>query len=342
MENKSEFFDFVWGQELTFNTMESIPYQLRRCRWVIFGGAGFVGNELIKMLLAQNQEVVCVDNFYKGHADNLLNITGENFSFVRGDIRDSKIVEQVTKSADVVVNLAAIVGVPACNADSYNVDSVNTFGVQNILNEMPDNVTFIQASTDSVFGKVDVYCDETTTPNPQSSYGRSKLAAEKIIFNHPKNETSNLIAIRFSTGMGQSGNARVNLLVNDLVFTAIEQKVLTIFEPDVLRTFINVKDMASSIIHFGYLGLCDQNKHQLYCVGDNSLNYTKRALAEKIKEKVPCSIVYIDGKDPDNRNYQVNHARLEETGFKCMYSMDDTIDELIKMHKIISYQKKYQ
>jgi nucleoside-diphosphate-sugar epimerase len=312
--------------------------------FTIFGGCGYVGNELIKQLLTENHNVICVDNFYKGHADNLFNLIHPNLRVVEGDIRNGELVKKYTDGADVVINLAAIVGVPACSKDPYNVYAVNAEGPRTIVENLDHTNTrqvFIQASTDSVFGAVDVFCDETTTPNPQSTYGKSKLLAEQYIQTCGSN-FHNKIIIRFSTGKGVSGVMRVNLLVNDLVFSAIENRVLTIFEGDALRTFINVKDMSRSLIHMSKLGYMQQNKYNLYCVGDNALNYTKRELALKIQQKVPCELFFVEGKDPDKRNYKVDHTRLDETGFKCQYSMDDTIDELIKVHNLMKYQKKYQ
>lgn len=312
-------------------------------KWTIFGGAGYVGNELAKLLLNTGNEVLCVDNFYKGHADNLFNIVSDpNFTFMKGDVRNLDDCKKAVKNADIIVNLAAIVGVPACNNDPYNVFEVNSLGPAKILyaTEGTKAKVFIQASTDSVFGSVDVKCNEETTPNPQSTYGESKLKAEKIIKDNVSN--INKIILRFSTGMGPSGNMRVNLLVNDLVFTAIEQKNLTIFEPDVLRTFINVKDMARAIYHFGELGIRDENDHYLYCVGDDELNFSKRTLVEAIQKQLSVAVTYIDGSDPDKRNYQVDHSRLRETGFKTQYFMHDTIESLIKTHGILRNQKKYQ
>lgn len=309
--------------------------------FTVYGGAGYVGTELIKLLLSENHNVICVDNFYKGHIDNLFSLLHPNLLIVKGDIRKTSIVKKYNEGADVIINLAAIVGVPACEKDEFNVYSINAEGPKNIVENMDPNNTrqvYIGASTDSVFGKIDVFCDETTKPNPTSSYGKSKLLAEEYVQTCGYN-FHNKIILRFSTGMSISGSHRISLLVNELVYSAIENKVLTVFEKDSLRTFISVKDMARALVHFSKLGYEQKNKYNLYCVGDNSLNYTKGDLAKKIQEKVPCELFFVEGKDPDNRNYQVDHSRLEETGFKCIYTMDDCINELIKAHNLIKHYR---
>lgn len=321
---------------------------MEKLTYAILGGGGFVGNALCRLLLSSGNKVVCMDNFYKGHCDGIIGLNkNANFKFLAGDIRSKQDVLKAIEDADIVVNLAALVGVPMCKNDPFNVVDVNVDGVQNIVNCVVNSDKYrvlLQASTDSVFGSVDVESDEETTPNPQSTYGTSKLEAEKVILRN-KFVTYNFrpVILRFSTGMGCSDNMRVNLLVNDLTFTALETKLLTVFEPDVHRTFINVFDMARAIQYFGELTYNKANAHEIYCIGDDSLNYTKRELAELVKSKTGCQVLYIDNqKDPDQRNYKISHKRMYDAGFKCHMSMEETIDELIKTYPSMKFQKKYQ
>lgn len=329
--------DIIYCRQLCF-------YKEYIMKYVVTGGAGYVGSALCQLLIEKGHSVTCLDNFYKGQCDSTLYLNRyKNYEFQFADVRSRKDLANAIQGCDVVVNLAAIVGVPMCKVDPYNVYPVNVGGVQNvvdILNEYPGKV-LIQASTDSVFGAVDVHSDESTKPNPQSTYGTSKLEAEKVILNNISKY--NPVIIRFSTGMGLSNSMRRNLLVNDLVFTALDQRLLTIFEPDVHRTFINVADMARSIIHFADLAVNNKNQYNLYCIGDDKLNFTKRELAELVREKTGCKVLYIENqKDPDQRNYKINHKRMYETGFSCSMSMEATVDELIKTYPQIRFERKYQ
>jgi nucleoside-diphosphate-sugar epimerase len=324
--------EWVFGPEL--DNFESLKF-------TVLGGAGFVGDTLCKILIAQGHEVLCIDNCLKGHVDNLFSINSNRFTFVEDDIRNdcSKYIE----NADVVVNLAAIVGLPSCKKVSNIpiVQDVNCNAIKNILESIKKtgkDIVFIQASTDSIFGAVDVECNETTTPNPQSTYGSSKLEAEKLIQSYNLNS----VILRFSTGCSVSGNMRVNLLVNDLVFTALETKQLQIYEAEVFRTFISVTDMARAIIHFASLARKKENKHIIYCVGDDRMNYSKGKLAELISQKTGCKVTYMDGSDSDKRNYRISHNRLKESGFECIHMMDSIIDDLIRIYPILHQQKKYQ
>lgn len=302
-------------------------------------GGGFVGSMIIADLLSDGYKVKCMDNFHKGNCDHLFPFIMKypNFEFQRGDINHEEDVKEFCKDLDFIFNTAAIVGFPQC--DKYQVLAKNTHtqGIKNLFKYRNKGTGFLGFSTDSVYGINNDFCDESTEVNPQSLYGITKVEAEKIIL-----DNENTLVIRYSTGMGLSYILRNNLLVNDLVYKAVTEKRLDIFEPDVSRSFLNTFDMSRAAIFFGQLLKSRQNKYQLYNVGCDSLNYTKRELAELIKEKTKCNITYINGKDPDCRDYKISHLRQYQAGFKPIITMSETIDTLIKSIPLIEWQKKYQ
>lgn len=309
-------------------------------RILVTGAGGYLGNVLCRQIIRNyGHHVVAVDNFYKGHCDELISLcNNKNFEFHYSNILHHERMKKLMSNVDAIINLAAVVGFPACDADPSNAEWVNYIAIKELLNNRPNNIPFITCSTDSVFGIVESSCDENTVPNPQTLYGKTKLAGEKVALSY-----ENTIALRFATGMGVSPRMRANLLVNDLVYQAVTNKSLTIFEPDVYRTFINVKDMAAALMFFLYMILNGRNKYNLYCVGSDDLNFTKRQLAEKVKERTGCHVVYHEfDKDKDCRNYRPNHERLNETGFLCNWSLDNTLDELIKIVPLLRTRNPYQ
>lgn len=85
-------------------------------------------------------------------------------------------------------------------------------------------------------------------------------------------------------------------------------------------------------------------KGEAYNVGLSSANLTKRQLAEKIKEHLPSTTIISSeiGTDPDKRDYLVSNDKMEDTGWKPNYSLDDGISELIKTYNIVGENSKYK
>lgn len=306
---------------------------------VLVTGGGYVGSMLCEELLLEGYDVVCIDNFHKGNCDHLFNLVKDypGFSFHYCDINHEEEVKKHLKDVDAVLNTAAIVGFPACSKYQVLAEATHKQGVWNLLENKKDETIFIQFSTDSVYGKNDNFCNEETEPNPVSLYGETKLAAEELVKLYP-----NTIILRFSTGMGVSHVMRCNLLVNDFVYSAVKNKRIDVFEPDVSRSFINVEDMAMATVKFMEKKSFGTLKHSLYNVGSDNLNFTKREVAEIIKEKTGCELGFIEGKDTDCRNYKISHDKQYSEGICPSVTMEETINSLIRAVPLIEWQRKYQ
>ena len=153
-------------------------------------------------------------------------------------------------------------------------------------------------------------------------------------------DRDNAVSFRFATGFGVSPSMRVNLLVNDFVYQAVTNNMLTIFQADFRRTFIHVRDMAKAFtMGFENMG---KWKHKVYNAGANRLNWTKRELAEYVKEHTGCFVHYEEiGKDADQRDYEVSYDKLESEGFSCDVDMKTGIQELIKVTPILQIRHQY-
>lgn len=302
----------------------------------VTGAGGYVGNVLCKDLLDKGYKVIGIDNFHKGSCDTLLQvITHPNFEFKECDVCDVSRLTDALKKADAIIHLAAIVGFPACIKHPILAHEVNVNGTKNIIKARASKtVKIINASTGSVYGKVEGICTEDSPLNTDTLYGISKKQAEEYV-----SQEENAVSLRFATGFGVSACMRVNLLVNDLVYQSMSNKCLTIFEADANRTFIHVRDMAKAFI----LSLEHPKlSHKVYNVGDNSMNITKRGLAEMIKAKTGCFVTYADiGKDLDNRDYIVDYSKINAEGFQCSISIEEGVDELIKTSALLRMRNPY-
>ena len=305
----------------------------------ITGGAGYVGSALIKYLTSTNDNfhITVLDNLSCG-GDSLLSFMGnKKFKFIKGDIRDKKLVSELVDKADIIINLAAIVGFPACRKNPVLAQEVNYDGNLNILDSVKrKDQLLLCASTGSNYGDlIDEICTEETPLKPLSIYGVTKTKAEKKF-----HETGQAICYRFATAFGLSPRLRLDLLINDFVYNAVKTKNLIVYEKHFYRTFIHVNDIARSF----YFAINNSKKMigNIYNVGSEKMNFTKQEVAEKIKKKVDFYLHFAEiGEDADKRNYFVSYNKINQLGFETEIDIDDGIDELIKGMDLINISSRY-
>jgi nucleoside-diphosphate-sugar epimerase len=161
-------------------------------------------------------------------------------------------------------------------------------------------------------------------------YGTTKVEAEAAAL-----ERGNAISFRLATVFGMAPRFRLDLLVNDFVYRAVNDRAVVLFEADFKRNYIHIRDVANAFLHG--LANFETMKNEPYNVGLSDANLSKRELCEKIHEHVP-SFVFMEapiGEDPDKRDYIVSNEKIEATGFMPQHSLDDGIRELIKGYTMV-------
>ena len=131
---------------------------------------------------------------------------------------------------------------------------------------------------------------------------------------------------------------RLDLLVNDFVYKAVTDKYIVLFEKGFRRNFIHLRDVVLTFIYM--MNNYELYNGQVFNVGLSDANLSKQDLAEKIKEYIPEFVIKWDdfANDPDKRDYIVSNEKLENTGWKPYYTLDDGIKELITAYKFISHE----
>lgn len=298
----------------------------------ITGGAGYIGSVLVPELLRLGHEVRVLDNFYFGQTALLDCCADKNFSIIRGDARDRDTLAKFIDGADLIIPLAALVGFPLCDYDKIAAKTTNLDAILLLLELRKPEQKIIFPCTNSGYGTSDgsIYCTEDTPLNPISLYGTTKAEAEKAIL-----EAGNSLTFRFATVFGASPRIRLDLLVNDFVYRAVNDRTMIIFEGHFKRNFIHIRDVVGAYIHA--INNFETMKGKAYNCGLSDANLSKIELCEKIKEHLPQFTFFESeiNSDPDKRNYIVSNERLESTGWKPKYSLDDGIEELIKTYSII-------
>ena len=304
----------------------------------ITGGAGYIGTSLIPMLLEKNYKVTVYDSLIFNNGDKLIPfIDNPNFNFIKGDVRDEKLLSQHIKNHDVIIHLAALVGFPICREkgemESFD---VNTRGTEIVINNLSPDQYLIFGSTGSNYGEVLDVCTEETPLNPLSIYGKSKTEAEQLVI-----ERKNSTAFRFATAFGVSPRLRLDLLVNDLTHKAITEGYAVIYESHFMRTFIHVKDIARVFVFA--IENSDKMKDNVYNIGSDEMNFSKKEVCEIIKEQLPNSYFnYANvGEDADKRNYVVSYEKIKSLGFNTTISLEMGIKDLIKVSPLIKTMSQY-
>ena len=302
---------------------------------MITGGAGYIGSVLSKFLLDQGYSVTVLDNFRYNQNSLLDCCSDENFNVIHGDVRNEQILSSSLKNQDFVIHLAALVGAPICNANKDDALSTNFESTKLLLKLRNEDQKILFPCTNSGYGigEKGKFCTEETPLRPISFYGKTKVDAEKAIL-----DGGNSISFRLATVFGVSPRMRIDLLVNDFVYKAKNDKFIGIFEGHFQRNYIHIRDVVRVFLH----GIKNFNKikNQSYNVGLSDANLSKLELCEKIKEHIP-DFTFIEsnlGQDPDKRDYIVSNEKIESTGFKPKYSLDFGIDELIKCYTILQKQ----
>jgi len=299
---------------------------------LITGGGGYIGSILVPALLQENYGVTVIDSFMYGQASLLDACNNKKLNIIRSDARDKTVMERELKNADVVIPLACLTGAPLCAQKPEEAKSVIFDAVKLITSSISQNQMILYPTTNSGYGvgEKDIYCTEESPLRPVSLYGRLKVDAEKAVL-----ESGCGTTFRLATAFGISPRMRLDLLVNDFVYRAVNDRFLVLFEAHFKRNYIHVRDVARAFIH----GIKNHNtmKNQTYNVGLSDANLSKWELCEEIKKQLP-DFYFIEatiGKDPDQRNYIVSNDKIEKTGYKPQVSLHEGITELIKGYQII-------
>lgn len=308
-------------------------------RVLVTGGAGYIGNDVVRELLKRGHKPVVFDIKYWG-MDSLKDIMND-IEFIEGDCRNSKDVIYALEGIDSVIHLAGIVGEAACLRNpkahfSINVESTRTL-VNCCTDPMVDLVRdFIFSSSCSVYGNVNgLYKEvtEDTEVNPLSDYAYAKYVSERIILKRGKEIPHfHPTVLRLTTVFGWSARPRLDLVTNLFTYQAWKNKKIKIYGTGMqYRSLIHVKDVAKA-----FVDVLEKPRFmrsgKIFHVGEEKNNMKVIEIAELVKKIIPgTEIIILKDKPSDKRDYFINCSKIKNTiGWRAEWDVEKGIRDLIE------------
>lgn len=176
--------------------------------YLVTGGAGFIGSNIVEELVRRGEKVRVLDNFVTGKRENVEPFLNK-IELMEGDIRDKGALDRALKGVDFVIHQAALRSVPKSVDDPFSTNDINVFGTLNLLMAAKEAKAkrVVYASSSSVYGDVKTFPQkETDLTRPISPYGVSKLAAENYCVTFAKTFGLETVSLRYFNVFGPRQN----------------------------------------------------------------------------------------------------------------------------------------
>ena len=298
--------------------------------FLVTGGAGFIGSNFIRYLFRKypDARVINLDKLtYAGNLDNLKDVEDNpNYRFVKGDICDEKIVEQVMPGVDVVVNFAAESHVDRSIGAPGDFIRTDMFGVFVLLEAAKRHGVkkFVQISTDEVYGSIENGSFKETDPlMPSSPYSASKAGGDRLAYSYYVTYGMPVVITRCSNNFGpyQYPEKLIPLFITN----ALDDKELPIYGDGLnVRDWIYVDDHCSAID----LVMREGQDGEVYNIGAGN-EKTNLEITEYILEKLgkPRSLMtFVKDRPGHDRRYSLDWSKIRSLGWKPAHSFEQAMD----------------
>ena len=311
-------------------------------RSLITGGAGFVGSHLADALVLRGDKVTILDNLSTGSKENISQVL-DRVTFVEGDIRDQALVEELTKNADVVLHMAAALGVQTIMHHTVESVSTNFTGSEVVMKAaLKFDKRLIIASTSEIYGKNPKQplseTDDRVVGTPQKirwTYADAKALEEAVAYALFTTEGLKQTTLRFFNTVGPRQTGRYGMVVPRFVQAALNHEPIPVHgDGTQSRVFCHVEDVIKAVL----LVIADDSTiGEVFNVGGVG-ETTIKQLAEKIIEstKSTSSISYTPYKEAYPPGYEDMQRRVPDITklhahlkWYPAHTLDSIIDDIV-------------
>ena len=308
-------------------------------RLLVTGGAGFIGSNFVHLAASGKfpliSSITVIDNLtYAGNLKNLENLPLSDFEFIRGDICNPELTSKLTSRSDAIINFAAESHVDRSISESKKFVETNVLGVQTLLEVARLNSiqTFLQVSTDEVYGSIDQGSWSESHPLlPNSPYAATKASADLLARSYFRTYGLDVRVTRSSNNYGprQFPEKFIPLLVTRL----IKNLKVPIYGNGLnTRDWIHVEDHCRAL----YLVLTSGQAGEIYNIGGGTelTNITLTRLLLNELGLTDDQIEYVPDRLGHDRRYSVNWSKSKtELGYEPKLKLEDELSHLVSWYK---------
>lgn len=284
-------------------------------KYLVTGGAGFIGSHIVDELVKKEKEVVVVDNFSTGNRDNLSSVISD-IELVEGDIRDIDLMNELCKKCDYVLHQAALRSVPRSVDDPVSTNDVNINGTLNLLIAAREGGVkkFVYASSSSAYGDTrKLPKEEIQRPLPISPYAVSKLTGEHYCRAFSHTFGLETVSLRYFNVFGprQSPESKYAAVVPIFIKQAMGNKPLTVHgDGKQSRDFTYVKNVVNANLLAAEAENVSGEVFNIACNNRYSVLDVGREILENTGKEVPFE--YQPPRSGDVRHTQADISKAEK------------------------------
>lgn len=287
---------------------------------LITGGAGFIGSNLTKKLVGDGHEVVVLDNLLRGNKIDKASF--EAIRFVKGDVRDAALVNELALGCDIIYHFAAVLGVDVVADNPVETMDVEVIGTRNVVKAAEQNNVkkVLYASTSGIYGHsaIESALTEEVLVDPRTSYAMAKRYNEIYLASNHEEKGLEAICLRFFNVYGENQDNR--MVVPRFFEQALSGKPITVFGTGAqTRDFTYIDDTIEACVR-----LMDVNGYHVVNIA-NETEWNIQYLAERIKE--------ISGSNSEISYIDAPKKRYD-------YEVERRVGSSDKLNQLIDYKPK--
>ena len=299
-------------------------------KFLVTGGAGFIGSHLCEKLLSAGHQVVCLDNFYNGSLNNIRGLFNhKNFYFVEGDVLDKTTLKELAVGCEHIFHLAAQIHVEKSIIRPDETLEINLQGTKNLLDICAryKHLSMTMASSAEVYGESEGSHTELSPLRPQSPYAASKVAAESLCVSYYHTYGTDVRVVRnFNTFGPRQKSSGYGSVIAIFVRRALDGKPLVVYgDGEQTRDYQYIEDVVD-----GYMIAKDIPAGEIVNTGfgqDYSINNIAKIIIELSNSK--SSIAHAAPRPGEVKKLNSNVEKIKYYGHINKYSLEAGLQKYI-------------